>query len=231
MDVNTKFNNGHINQYNIIEKLMSESRLFNDTIVQYTHKFRKNSFVYRQGDVAKNIYFVITGQIQIGTYLNDKESIISIIKSGEIFGENALTNIEYFPDFAMTTEESQISIVPIHVWEEMAGKFPELTMFLIKIVLNRKNEVQARLESVVYKDTKTRILDFIFSCLDDRGQKVNDQYIISDMLTHQAIANWVSTSRQTVTIFMNELKEKSIIDFDRKKFTILDIEELKAQYN
>lgn len=222
--------NKNKNYYNPIIEMMANNRIFKDKIEQLTHKFKKNSLVYRQGEKSFNIYFLISGKVHIGIYVNEKETITSVIKCGELFGENALTNNDVFSDYAITTEASQIAIIPINIWNEISTQFPELTLFLIQLILNRKKEVQTRLESVIYKDTKTRILDFILKCLDERGEKIDDHYVIPEMLTHQAIANWVSTSRQTVTIFINDLKEKSIIDFDRKKLTILDLEKLKAQY-
>ncbi|MDH5379659.1 MAG: helix-turn-helix domain-containing protein [Cyclobacteriaceae bacterium] len=51
--------------------------------------------------------------------------------------------------------------------------------------------------------------------------------MIPTKLTHKDIASLTGTSRQTVTTILNELKEKNIINFDRRKILIRDLSLLK----
>jgi CRP-like cAMP-binding protein len=51
--------------------------------------------------------------------------------------------------------------------------------------------------------------------------------MIPTRLTHKDIAALTGTSRQTVTTILNELKDKNLINFDRKKILIRDLETLK----
>jgi CRP-like cAMP-binding protein len=48
-------------------------------------------------------------------------------------------------------------------------------------------------------------------------------------LTHQDIANLTATSRQTVTIILNELRELELINFDRKSILIHDEKEFERE--
>jgi CRP-like cAMP-binding protein len=113
----------------------------------------------------------------------------------------------------------------------MSHHYPEMNILLMQVLLKRQEDVQQRLESVIFKDTKTRIIDYLIKSLEERGEKSGNHYVIPHMPTHQGIANWVSTSRQTVTIFLNELKEQSVIDFDRKNMIIYDLDKLKSFLN
>jgi CRP/FNR family transcriptional regulator, cyclic AMP receptor protein len=51
--------------------------------------------------------------------------------------------------------------------------------------------------------------------------------MIQTRLTHKDIAALTGTSRQTVTTILNELKQKNMIYFDRRKILIRDLEKLK----
>jgi CRP-like cAMP-binding protein len=51
--------------------------------------------------------------------------------------------------------------------------------------------------------------------------------MIPTRLTHKDIAALTGTSRQTVTTILNELKDKNLINFDRKKILIRDLTALK----
>ena len=49
---------------------------------------------------------------------------------------------------------------------------------------------------------------------------VDGSLVLRNYLTHQEIASYTGTSRQTVTTVLNELREDKILDFNRKQITI-----------
>ena len=52
-------------------------------------------------------------------------------------------------------------------------------------------------------------------------------YIPYYRLTHKDIAALTGNSRQTVTTILNEMKEQNLINFDRKRILIRDLEKLQ----
>jgi len=56
---------------------------------------------------------------------------------------------------------------------------------------------------------------------------LNHEWLLKHELTHQDMANLTATSRQTVTIVLNELRENQLIKFDRKSILIHDIDALE----
>ena len=88
-------------------------------------------------------------------------------------------------------------------------------------------KTERRLESLLFKDARTRIVDFIKELATERGQRVGYETLVHDFaLTHQDIANLTGTSRQTVTTVLNDLREENQIYFDRKRLLIRDLEKL-----
>ena len=80
---------------------------------------------------------------------------------------------------------------------------------------------------LVFKDAKSRIIEFLIDEAELKGQKVGFETLVKNMLTHQDISRLTATSRQTVTTVLNELREANIINFDRKRFLVRDLSELK----
>ena len=87
-------------------------------------------------------------------------------------------------------------------------------------------KVERRLESLVFKDARSRVVEFIREMAEEKGQKVGFETMIKSHLTHKDIASLTGTSRQTVTTILNELKEKNIINFDRRRILIRDMAKL-----
>ncbi|MBL4655533.1 MAG: winged helix-turn-helix domain-containing protein, partial [Bacteroidia bacterium] len=83
-----------------------------------------------------------------------------------------------------------------------------------------------RLEAIIYKDARTRIVDFLKEMADEIGESAASETYIRNYLTHNDIANLTATSRQTVTTVLNDLRAKDLIYFDRTRILIRDLTKL-----
>ena len=63
----------------------------------------------------------------------------------------------------------------------------------------------AGLESLVFRDSRSRIVEFLVELTRSRGQRVGYEWVVRKPITHQEIANLTATSRQTVTTTLNDL--------------------------
>lgn len=214
-----------VNLYKILcphkVKAMGEKHKFN--------LYRKNEFIYLPQQVADHIYMVAEGRVRIGHYLEDgKEVIKSILTKGEIFGELAMAGEERRTDFAQSMDE-KTSICPLSIEELKAlmVQDKELSFKILKLVGLRLIKLERKLELLVFRDARTRIIEFLKDAAAWKGKKVGFETLIPTSLTHKDIASLTGTSRQTVTTILNELKDNNLINFDRKKILIRDLENLK----
>jgi len=99
---------------------------------------------------------------------------------------------------------------------------------MMQIMGARVSEMEDRLESLVFKDSKTRILDFLIKSIEKKGQRIGYEWVLRNFITHQDIASLTSTSRQSVTMILNELRHDNIIQFDRKRLLVRDFDRLKS---
>ncbi|MEM6724145.1 MAG: helix-turn-helix domain-containing protein, partial [Bacteroidota bacterium] len=77
-----------------------------------------------------------------------------------------------------------------------------------------------------FKDSRARIVEFLKELADERGQSVGFETVVRGFMTHQEIANLTATSRQTVTTVLNDLRNKNLITFNRRRLLIRDLENL-----
>lgn len=201
-----------------------------DTLTQHEfNAYKKDDFIYFSEEPSNHVFLVAQGRVKIGSYSDDgKEIIKAILQPGEIFGEMALYGEEKRRDFAQAMDK-EVSICPLTLddMEELMRRNQELSIKLRKLVGFRLQKVERRLESLVFKDARTRIVEFLRDLAVERGQKVGYETLVKNFLTHQDIASLTATSRQTVTTVLNELREANMINFDRKRLLIRDLEKLK----
>ena len=190
--------------------------------------YKKDQFIYFPEDAAQDIFMVVTGRVKIGNYLEDgKEVVTAILSTGEIFGELALAGEDKRKDFAQAMD-ANTTICPLSIAElkELMKDNKELSFSLLKLVGLRLMKVERKLELLVFRDARTRIVEFLKDAASWKGKKVGFETMIPTRLTHKDIAALTGTSRQTVTTILNELKDKNLINFDRKKILIRDLEKL-----
>ena len=99
-------------------------------------------------------------------------------------------------------------------------------MKVMQIVGNRLMKAETRLEALIFKDARARIIDFLKDSVIRRGRKVGYEMLLKHCLTQQDIANITGTSRQTVTSVLNELRKENLIYFNRRTILIRDMERL-----
>jgi CRP/FNR family transcriptional regulator, cyclic AMP receptor protein len=195
---------------------------------QFLH-FKREDFIYFPDEPATNIYMIASGRVRIGHYLDDgKEVIKSILTTGEIFGELALAGEDRRSDFAQAMDDKTV-VCPLNIEDlkKLMYENRELSFKILKLVGLRLMKLERKLELLVFKDARTRIVEFLKDTAAWKGKKVGFETMIPTRLTHKDIASLTGTSRQTVTTILNELKEKNLINFDRKKILIRDLASLK----
>ncbi|WP_420317928.1 Crp/Fnr family transcriptional regulator [Ekhidna sp.] len=190
--------------------------------------YGKDDFVYFKDQSSENIYMVSNGRVKIGTYGPDgKEIVKAILTRGEIFGEMALAGEEKRQDFAQAMDnETRVCSMTIEDLQNLMVDNKELSFKILKIVGFRLRKMEKKIESLVFKDARTRIVEFLKEMAVEKGQKVGFEVMIKNHLTHKDIASLTGTSRQTVTTVMNELRDKNLITFDRRRILIRDLEKL-----
>lgn len=191
--------------------------------------FKKDEFVYLPNEPSQNIYMIAEGRVKIGRYLEDgKEIVLSILTKGEIFGELAVAGEETRKDFAQAMD-NDTTLCPLSIDElkDLMFENKELSFRILKLVGLRLMKLERKLELLVFKDARTRIVEFLKDAASWKGKKVGYETLIQTKLTHKDIAALTGTSRQTVTTVLNELKDANIINFDRKRILIRDLDKLQ----
>lgn len=203
-----------------------ELKMFADLTTMRTSS--KNEYIYFPNDPSKIIFFLKRGRVKIGKFTDDgKEIIKAILHPGEIFGEMSIAGQEKRSDFAQAMDDDvMICATNVEDIREIMNSNPKLSLALTRSIGERLMNVERKMEALIFKDARTRIIDLLKQMADKYGKKVGDEILLKHDLTHQDLANLTATSRQTVTVTLNELKDKDLIYMERKKILIRDIKNL-----
>lgn len=186
------------------------------------------NYIYLSDEPSTHINILLKGTIKIGTHSADgKEIIKSIIHPQAMFGEMSIMGQEKRVDFAKTMSSGvEYFTVTNQAFSHLLKTNQTLNNAFMSLIGKRLSRAENRLESLIFKDARSRIIDFLKDSLAKRGRQVGFEMMFKHSLTQQDIANLTGTSRQTVTSVLNELKKENLIYFTRTSILVRDVAKL-----
>lgn len=224
-----RFNNNHtIEQINLFRDIKDDNTEALISIAQQK-SFKKYGYVYNPQNEADTIYFLLEGRIKICSYNEiGKELIKTIHYPGDMFGEDGLLEQKNYEDYAQAMDKGiKVLAIGTNDFKKFLCNNPSLSIRLSSRIGSKLKAAQKRIENFIFKSARSRIIDFIKDIAQKQGQPIGYEVLIKNFLTHNEIASLIGTSRQTVTIVLNELKKSNQIHIDRKNVLVRDIENLQ----
>ena len=218
MDFETKY--WHLSQFQLSKRL-SRNEMINMCNSLVMKHFKRGLQIGFENNATKNVYFLKKGTIKIVSLCSNGEELIKdIIKKGDIFGILGLLHVENEDDYAVAMEDTVVCVIDAATLQMMMAENQNLNNYIFKLAGIRIKKLERRLESLVYKDAKTRIQEYIFDYINEFGIESGEFIVVDILLTNNDIGRLTSTSRQTVNKTLNHLKTKEIIDFDNNTLKI-----------
>jgi len=217
----------YLENFNLFGELKQNSMMELNKISSMK-EVEKNQPIYFPHEPSSSIFFLKTGRVKISKYNTDgKEMVVAFINPGEVFGEMSYLDEGERTDIAVTMDPSLICAINKDDFSQFVEKNPTLNKRLTRIIGLKLKSYSERIEDLIFKDAKQRVISFLIKISNDNGKQIGDQIFVKPFLKHQDIADLTACARQTVNDVLTDLREKSIIDFDRKKLVINKLVELQ----
>lgn len=218
----------YLENFNLFASLKQDSMMELNKIAS-EKEIDKNQPIYFPNEPSSAIFFLKTGRVKISRYNDDgKEMIMAFINPGEVFGEMSYLGEGERTDIAITVEPSFICAINKDDFANFIEKNPSLNLKITRLIGLKLKSYSERIEDLVFKDARQRVVSFLIKLAEANGKKIGEQIFVKPFLKHQDIADLTACARQTVNDVLTDLREKKIIDFDRKKLVINDFSKLKS---
>lgn len=186
--------------------------------------YKKKDYIYFEEDSANKVYLIEKGKVKIGYYTEDGNEVVkAILSRGELFGEKAILGENKRDEFAQSVDNAT-SICPIGVktMHDLMRNNQTFSFKIYKLIGFKLQKLERRLQILLFKDAKTRLLEFLNELCEEYGydcEKTGD-HVINHPYTQKEIACLIGTSRPTLNIILNELKEENILEYHGKHLRI-----------
>ncbi len=202
----------------ILGDIFSDKLIENLATYGRIQKFEEGTQIISRGDVVKDIPIVLSGTAKVVRtdekgeehilfYLNEKEactatfSICSDSKKSEI-------------DFVLETD-AELLMYPVRLMDQLTKEFPSWRYYVCRNYNNRMKEFLNTMDTIAFMKMDQRIMKYL-----EKASEALQTKMIN--ITHQEIANDLSTSRVVVSRLLKQLEKEGKINLYRNRIKLLD---------
>jgi CRP-like cAMP-binding protein len=183
--------------------------------------------ICRQGDEGRSLFLLRSGRVRlVRRAQNDRELTLDYRTAGDLIGEEALVTRTYQYD-ARVAERAEVLTLPTPVVQAVAGQESALAARLLSRNLTRRLQIEGRVEALLTRTVESRVAEFLADMAVRYGVPEDRGVLIGIKLTHQEIASYVGSTRETVTLILGDLKRRGFLHIEQRRLTVHDVDALR----
>ena len=175
--------------------------------------FGGTDIIFSPGDPGGQLYFLLSGTVRLykiyGAY---KEATLALLKDGGVFGELGLQEGSRQSLFAEALTSVRVAVVRKSTLTEVIKRRPEFAMKLLFSFSDRLEQSDEVIDCLLDRGVSTRLGTLLMNLGDRFGEANGSGTIIDVRLTHQDLANMISSTREAVSKEMSELQRNGVIE-------------------
>jgi CRP-like cAMP-binding protein len=204
--------------------------ILNTTLQPYFKRYTAGDYLFRQGDLASTMYFLINGKLQLIGERPEGDTIEGVLETGQFLGEKVLLQPSPYKRAYSGFCETDLLVLEL-TQEDVANieaNDPAVMTDLLKTVLR---VVGGRFELASFlaqglrpNDEVSRIVNVVryFDRAGRRGGVSEQGFALSE----EAILKYVDTDRKVVRSTLKALLDKRILVRSANLFVVADEEAL-----
>ena len=209
-----------------------EIELLLDCLDAKVTTYRKNQYIWMQGDANYNVGIVLTGQVNIiKEDVSGNRSLIASITAPNIFGESLVcSEIPVSPVTVQATENSKIMTIAfltlIKTCESSCSFHTRLIQNMLKIIATKNLNLNKKLDHLSKKTTQQKLASYILDNLSTQNT-----LSASIPFNREELADYLGVNRSALSRELSKMRDVDIIHYKKNLFTISNLDALVALSN
>lgn len=180
--------------------------------VAKTRRYAKDDVIFHADESGDVFCLIREGQVKVTMISPEgKEIILSILGPGEFFGEMALLDDEPRSATVVATENLDLVTIWRSDFLQILAENFSITRKVLAEISRRLRSASNRIESLATMDVYGRLARFFLDLAKEQGKVLDNGYVAVTRPTHQAIANMIGTSRETVSRLIHDLMRQNLL--------------------
>ena len=179
--------------------------------------FKKGQTVYDQDQPSNNLYLVIAGKVKVSRLAEDgRQVVVDLYQPDEFFGESAFLSLSRRSEVAVALESVKVMTWTTADIEDILMRRPKLAIALLQLLVQRSMDFGQRIESFSLDNIARRLARTLIRFSERLGSMTDDGSVQMIPFTHELLSQYVGTSREIVTHYMNHFRRQGYLRYSRK---------------
>lgn len=188
---------------------LSEEALGKLAQISVTRKYPRNITIFHEGDYAEALYVLRQGQVKIQiTDVSGREVIVSVLRSGESFGEMALIDSQERCAQVVTMTSCELIVIGSGEFTRLLAESPDLSLALLRQFARRLRQANRNIGNLATLDVLGRVARLLIENAIEEGGCM----VIRDLPTQKDIASMVGASREMVNRVFKHLTNNGYLE-------------------
>lgn len=184
-------------------------------------RYNKDEIILHKEDPGDSLFIIKDGRVKVVLYGDDgREVILSILKTGDFFGEMSLLDGEPRSASVVAMEDANLYILKRDGFIQTLMERPGIALRILVELSRRLRVADEKIGSLALLDVYGRIAGALLQIARTEGKVEGDRIIIDERPTQQDIASMAGASRETVSRVLNDLVKSGLISMEGKKVII-----------
>lgn len=187
-------------------------------------EYPRRCVIYQPGSTVSRLYLVLSGRVKVFcTADSGAQILLRVRRTEEFFGEFAILPCELeLRESAVALDSTQAMCWTAEEVQERIEKEPRLALALCEYFERENLLLKERITTIANYKTGPRVALALVQLSRSNGETTSHGARRISGLTHQAIADYVGTSREIVTSEMNRLRRLGYLTYSRLHTDIYD---------
>ena len=199
-----------------------------DTVIERKKPVHKNDYLFHAGDTNRSIYAVLSGSVKtLVDNPNGEEQIVGFHLPGELLGMDGFSGDAHTCS-AVALETSSVCEFPLESLDEVCHEVPSIQYAMRRIMGKEVTKDHAMLLLLGRMSAEEKLASFLISLSKRMAQRHWKPTEFNLTMPRQDIANYLGLAVETVSRLFAHLQDQEIIEVDRRRVNICDMERLKS---
>ncbi|MDR0486609.1 MAG: cyclic nucleotide-binding domain-containing protein, partial [Treponema sp.] len=191
--------------------------------------YSKDSLVFCEGETGEELFIIQRGSVKIVKIVDNKEVLLAVLKSGDIFGEMALLESKPRAAGAVAYEDCQLMAVTRENFGQMINTQPQLIARLTTLLADRLWLIYKQLANTQIGDPLGRMYDILQIQIEKKRLDLNSSAALTFDFGTKELINMVGLSHGDGMPVVRKLMENPSFLVIEEKIRVKEIKEIAKQ--
>ncbi len=187
--------------------------------------FRRGTYLFHQGDDAPDVYFLVSGRVEISSLTSDgHRQLHTTLDVPQFFGELGVLGNQPRSAAALALDESEVWRADGDAFLDFLTEEPTAARALLRALARQVLSQEAFVEDLLYLDLKGRVakrlLQLVSPSLDELP---DDGAVVPSIVTHADLASLCGGSRENVTRILSDFQRRGFVEREGRRFVLKKI--------